>query len=94
MSFIRSGLALALALTLASTAQAADKVKAGTAVAGVFTFEEGLELVAHRAYGALIGLFAPVESADDPHAHDWRMVQYNGNFKSRGVRAVQAGGAR
>jgi ABC-type nitrate/sulfonate/bicarbonate transport system substrate-binding protein len=38
MSFIRSGLALALALTLASTAQAADKVKAGTAVAGVFTF--------------------------------------------------------
>jgi ABC-type nitrate/sulfonate/bicarbonate transport system substrate-binding protein len=38
MSFIRSGLALALALTLASTADAADKVKAGTAVAGVFTF--------------------------------------------------------
>jgi NitT/TauT family transport system substrate-binding protein len=38
MSFIRSGLALALVLTLASTADAADKVKAGTAVAGVFTF--------------------------------------------------------
>ena len=39
MSFIRSSLALALGLaTLASPAAAADKVRAGTAVAGVFTF--------------------------------------------------------